>query len=668
MSHSGRIRSARLRTRAVRVLAAVLAAALLATGPASAFAAESIFIDPGHGGPFNHVNAFGLREKHVNLWIGRELRDQLAAKGFAVGMTRSTDTALTTRDTNTWHWDSAERIYRFYKDGAVMGDPPIDDLQARCNAANNAGADVFISIHNNAGPVTARGTETWSAPDDELGNQLGRYVQQAMIEQTGMRNRGAKETDFYVLKWTNMPAILIEGGFLTNQYDAHLLSSPSFRAKMVRGIVIGLERWLATDPFKRIYPRFGGRTPAEVAAAASVAGFPDVPAGGSVLLVSSTDPTSAMTTAPLARKLGAPVLVADPSELPTATAAELARLRPEGVIAIGPPAGLSDAVLAAAREAAGASESRRIAGANVYATAALVAAEVGIPSTGRVVIACGESFADAITASSVATGGPSPVLLTAPGATLSPETSAFLAAHSGEVSRTVVVGLSTSVWPTAVAALPRVTRVFGATDWYQTNVAMLRSVWPSGYLSPLVTGWRPSASTVAAAAAAARAGQPLVLNSGRVMSSYTREWVQNAGSRARSWTIVGTDAEQPDLADWVLRKAVGSAAAAPPAPSDTPTGTITIQAAPSSVYLPRPFVLSGVLGGGDAGDSVVVMVQRPGSGRWSYSSTRLTYDANGSWWYRYTPKVRGVYRFKSTFAGNAVVPACTSRILSVTVR
>ena len=230
------------------------------------------------------------------------------------------------------------------------------------------------------------------------------------------------------------------------------------------------------------------------------------------------------------------------------------------------------------------------------------------------------------------------------------------------------MGLSTSVWPAAVATLPRVTRISRASDWYQTNVAMLRSVWASGYLSPVVADWRPSASTVVAAAAAARSGQPLVLNGGRVMSSYTREWVQNVGARVRSWTIVGTDAEQPDLADRVLRKAVGPVVAAPPAPADVPTGTITIGAVPSSVYLPRPFVLSGVLGGGDAGDPVVVMVQRPGSARWSYSSTRLTYGSNGSWWYRYTPKVRGVYRFKSTFAGDAVVPACTSRIIGVSVR
>jgi N-acetylmuramoyl-L-alanine amidase len=539
------------------LLAAPLALALLLGSPARAFAAGTVvFIDPGHGGVYNHAVGYGLKEKHVNLWLGLELRRQLQVAGFGVGMTRTTDTALTTRDTNTWHWDAARGIYRFYKDGKVMGDPPPDDLQARVNLANNAGADVFISIHNNAGPIAARGTETWSAVDDDLGNALGRYVQQAMIEQTGLKNRGAKETDFYVLKWSNMPAILIEGAFLTNRWDAKLLSSPAFRARMAKGMVIGLKRWLATGPFKRLYPRYGGATPADVAAAASVAQFPTAPSGGTALLVSSTDPTSAMTAAPLARRLNAPMLVADPSGLPTATALELARLAPAHVVAIGPAASLPDSVLGAARTAAGGSaDSRRIAGADIYETAALVAAEVGVPSNGRVVLASGASFADAMSASSVATGEPSPILLTAPGAILTPAASGFFTAHAAEISQTVVVGLPTSVWPSAVAPLPRVKRLCGTADWYQTNAAVLRDRWPAGSLAPFVAGWRPSASTVVAAAAAARSGQPLVLTGGRIMSSYTREWVQNVHGRVRTWTIVGTDAEQPNLADWIINKA-----------------------------------------------------------------------------------------------------------------
>jgi N-acetylmuramoyl-L-alanine amidase len=167
-----------------RALSISLTLTLLLSGPVPALAAGAyVFVDPGHGGVYNHAQANGLTEKNVNLWVSTELRAQLEAEGFAVGMTRTTDVALTTRDVNTWHWDAARGIYRFYKDGNVMGDPPIDDLQARCNAANNAGADVYISIHMNGSTSTgARGTETWSAPDDDLGNSLSRYVQAAIIQ------------------------------------------------------------------------------------------------------------------------------------------------------------------------------------------------------------------------------------------------------------------------------------------------------------------------------------------------------------------------------------------------------------------------------------------------------------------------------------------------------
>lgn len=539
-----------------RLAGILLLAALLATPSQASAYSQFVFIDPGHGGVYNHASAFGLKEKNINLYLGLELRRQMQLAGFGVGMTRKTDTQLCTWDVNTWHWDSTRGIYRFYRDGRAMGDPPYDDLQSRVNMANNAGADVFISVHNNAGPSAARGTETWSAWDDDLGNSLGRFVQQAMIEQTGMRNRGAKEINFYVLKWSNMPAILIEGGFLTNIYDARLLASPTFRSKMARGIVIGYKRWLATSPYRRLWPRYGGAAAADAAAAASRAQFAGPVGGGTVLLVPGQDATSAMTVAPLAVKLDAPVLVADASGLPTATAAEIARLSPARVIAVGPAASLPDGVLAAARAAAApGATSRRIAGADPYATAALVAAEVGVPASGQVRIASGDSFPDVMTASIAASGDPSPILLTAPGTLLSPAASAFFAAHAAEISETVVVGRPVSVWPTAVATLPHVSRVAGPSDWYQTNVAMLRAQWATGTISPFVASSRPQATTLVAAAAAARSGRPLLLTGGRSMSSYTREWVQNVHDRVSGWTIVGTDAEQPNLADWLIAKA-----------------------------------------------------------------------------------------------------------------
>jgi hypothetical protein len=106
----------------------------------------------------------------------------------------------------------------------------------------------------------------------------------------------------------------------------------------------------------------------------------------------------------------------------------------------------------------------------------------------------------------------------------------------------------------------------------------------------------------------------------------------------------------------------------PPAPPVVPTGTITIGSSLASVTLPQPFVLSGVLGGGSIGDPVVVQVIRPNSPRWSYSSARLVYKTGGAWWYRYTPKLRGTYRFKASFAGTTTVPACVSPVIAVGVR
>ncbi len=104
-----------------------------------------------------------------------------------------------------------------------------------------------------------------------------------------------------------------------------------------------------------------------------------------------------------------------------------------------------------------------------------------------------------------------------------------------------------------------------------------------------------------------------------------------------------------------------------------PVTTLTISANPTSVRLPKAFVLSGALMGVPTnGLRVVVNVKKPGSGRWSYSSARLTYgalSASSSWWYRYTPKLRGTYSFYVGFAGDSThLAAPDSATLKVTVK
>ncbi len=101
--------------------------------------------------------------------------------------------------------------------------------------------------------------------------------------------------------------------------------------------------------------------------------------------------------------------------------------------------------------------------------------------------------------------------------------------------------------------------------------------------------------------------------------------------------------------------------------------TLTISASPGSVSLPKPFVLSGRLNGAPAnGLACVVWVRKPNKGYFSYSSARLSYNASGSassWWYRYTPTVKGVYTFYVSFTGSgAYLTSPHSSTIKVTVR
>ena len=218
------------------VATAFLALLVCASSTSVARAAEPaphIVIDPGHGGPYSNANANGLREKNVNLSIALSLRKQLVARGYRVTMTRTTDRAVSLSNIPTWNWSSASGRWFFAADGVggIQRRVPKDDLQARVDRANGAGADLFISIHNNgAASRSARGTETFASPRDALGRSLSALVHRRIVQRTGLRDRGARTSDFYVCRWANMPAILVEGGFISSPSDARLLKKASFPA------------------------------------------------------------------------------------------------------------------------------------------------------------------------------------------------------------------------------------------------------------------------------------------------------------------------------------------------------------------------------------------------------------------------------------------------------
>jgi len=171
-----------------------------------------IVIDPGHGGQDpGAVGPSGVREKDVNLSVSRKLGDLMLAGGIQVHFTRLTDQEVSLAD--------------------------------RANMANNIGADYFISIHANAATSpTAHGTETYHYPGSTKGRELAQSVQEELVAATGLTNRGVKEENFYVLRVTSMPAILVELAFISNPEEEKLLTSSEFQNICARAIWDGVKK------------------------------------------------------------------------------------------------------------------------------------------------------------------------------------------------------------------------------------------------------------------------------------------------------------------------------------------------------------------------------------------------------------------------------------------
>ncbi len=545
-----------------RAFAWILLALLCALAPATALAsdlptppmrwdAKRVFIDPGHGGRYSNANANGLKEKNVNLWLGLELQRQLQAQGYSVGIARTTDRALCLHDILTWHYSSGK--WRYRRDYSVPRSPPTDDLQARVNAANSYGADVFVSIHNNGMSTSGpKGTETWAAPNDAMGKQLAHYVQHAMIEQTGMYDRGHGTMNLYVLRWANMPAILIEGGFLTNPADARRLKSPTFRAKLCKGIAIGLRRWLDTNPFKGFYARVRGDVPSRVAAELAKRGWSGETS--TVILASAGDPSSSLAAGPLARKLSAPLLLTGAASLDSSTSEQLTRLSPDAIVVLGGEGVIGSAVVTAAASAAGipVTAVRRIAGADRYGTATLIAEEVGLGS-GRVVITSGTDYTEGISGALYASKNGFPVLLAAPGSSLPAATRAFIDAHRSQISNVAVVARTSSVSNSAVTGLPGLYRIYGP-DAYGVNTAVLQKYASSTLWTTYVASDRYPTAALASQVLATKQGKPLLLTAGRSISPVTRQWMTNYHDKVGAWTLVGGYGMQPTIMDAIIKK------------------------------------------------------------------------------------------------------------------
>ena len=174
---------------------------------------KKIVIDAGHGGKDPGAVFEDVKEKDLNLSIAKKLRNMLYKAGYEVSMTRIDDTFI--------------------------------KLSDRARLANELEVDIFVSIHNNAASnINVEGIETLYYPGSEEGKKLATNIQLSMIKKAMRKDRGLKERDnLYVLKYTHMPAVLVEGGFITHYLDRHLLKEKEYRYLLAEAIYDGIENY-----------------------------------------------------------------------------------------------------------------------------------------------------------------------------------------------------------------------------------------------------------------------------------------------------------------------------------------------------------------------------------------------------------------------------------------
>jgi N-acetylmuramoyl-L-alanine amidase len=198
----------------------------------------NICIDPGHGGKDpGHLAGKNLEKKYT-LLLARELGDQLGKAGFKVSYTRSSDTFV--------------------------------ELPARSEVAKKKNADLFVSLHFNSfdgpGAEGVNGAEVYcmtpahaastnargegSAMGSCVGNRfdaknilLAYQMQKALTTKLALEDRGVRRARFAVLRNAEMPAILIECGFLSNAAEAKKIYDSKYRQELAKTIVQGVQEY-----------------------------------------------------------------------------------------------------------------------------------------------------------------------------------------------------------------------------------------------------------------------------------------------------------------------------------------------------------------------------------------------------------------------------------------
>lgn len=177
-----------------------------------------VLIDAGHGGwDPGMVTEDNTLEKDLNLQVALKLQQYLEQSGCYVIMTRATDEAL--------------------------GDTKMNDMRQRKQIANEQQADIMVSIHQNSYPKeSVHGAQVFYYNESEKSKLLAECIQTEInnvVDPTSTRT-AKPNSDYYMLKQTSIPAVIIECGFMTNPTDLTNLQDENYQAKLAWAIYLGI--------------------------------------------------------------------------------------------------------------------------------------------------------------------------------------------------------------------------------------------------------------------------------------------------------------------------------------------------------------------------------------------------------------------------------------------
>ena len=179
-----------------------------------------VILDAGHGGTDEGAKVRSFLEKKINLLTTLLTKKHLEELGYRVVLTRSRDSYVS--------------------------------LPKRVSIANKTKASLFVSIHFNASKSQeAQGIEVFYYNSDEMwrsraSQRLANCVLYRVIDQTDGLSRGVKHGNLHVIRETEMPAVLVEGGFITNQAERNKLKDKAYLDRIAVGIAQGVDKYLKT--------------------------------------------------------------------------------------------------------------------------------------------------------------------------------------------------------------------------------------------------------------------------------------------------------------------------------------------------------------------------------------------------------------------------------------